>query len=546
MKKILYLFFFGTCISAYAQNSNYNLVVSFSTEIDLRNPATRLDILGTKSSDFQQLVNDYHFELFPAIPFSEQRFSEMEKAVIARKGNASSIQKLRNLFYVQLPQQDDMQLKRLATALKQLEGVNYTSLMSKKPTLPPFDIAPTTTNYQALQNYIGTNPGLNMQYAWDQNLFGQGINVRDVEYGVNLNHEELNEKNVIVPQGMTIEPSLTTAYTEHGTAVIGILYSDNGTYGTTGLVHKANEVILYPEYTVEQGYDRLYAISQAIDASNRGDVILFEMQTEGADGSTNGYAPAEYDTPVWDLTRAASDLGIVIVAAAGNGNQNLDDALYQEYMDLGHSGAIMVGAGTSNTNHNKLSFSNYGVRLDLQGWGQQVFTTGYGNAYAIAGDTNQWYTNFSGTSSATPLVASCVINLQCYYHLQTGDYLEAGQLTTILQETGIAQGDPGNGRIGEFPNMKTALEKLTAVIAVEELKTNAATYYPNPTIDHLTIELEKSIEMATVKIINSIGQIIYNQEVKSKESINTAFLTSGIYTIQIDTEKGVKTGKLVK
>ena len=68
------------------------------------------------------------------------------------------------------------------------------------------------------------------------------------------------------------------------------------------------------------------------------------MQTVGPGGSSG---PAEIHPMVWLVTRLGTDAGVVIVAAAGNGEQDLDSADYDEYRGRGDSGAIIVGAGTS-------------------------------------------------------------------------------------------------------------------------------------------------------------------------------------------------------
>ena len=61
----------------------------------------------------------------------------------------------------------------------------------------------------------------------------------------------------------------------------------------------------------------------------------------------------------------------------------------------------------------RLSFSTYGSRVDVQGWGHNVTTTGYGGLFTGGGDPNQYYTaTFNGTSSASPIVAGAAAALQ--------------------------------------------------------------------------------------------------------------------------------------
>ena len=69
---------------------------------------------------------------------------------------------------------------------------------------------------------------------------------------------------------------------------------------------------------------------------------------------------------------------MIVVAAAGNGNQDLDGSLYNFYSNRGDSGAIIVGSGSASSSHRKISSSTFGSRVDVQAWGETVFTTGYG------------------------------------------------------------------------------------------------------------------------------------------------------------------------
>ncbi len=145
-----------------------------------------------------------------------------------------------------------------------------------------------------------------------------------------------------------ISSSATTSYTEHGTAVIGIMFADKGSYGISGMANGASELI-FSQNGSNRVMSRVNAVTKAIENSVTGDVIVFEMQAYGNTSDPNDFVPAEYDLPIWNLTKAASDAGIIIVAAGGNGNQDLDDIPYDDYRNRGDSGAIIVGAGRANT-----------------------------------------------------------------------------------------------------------------------------------------------------------------------------------------------------
>jgi subtilisin family serine protease len=435
-------------------SDRHELYVSFYSD-DFLNQENALQIALENIDGFQQLAAEYSITLQKGIGIADSKLEKFANNAIKNSKSSASVYKLKKIYKVQIPHNDNETLYALAEKLELLDAVEYVSLVSLSPIEPPYDILPPPTpNYEYLQTYLDPNPGVNIRHAWSLGLIGEGIRVRDVEYGFNKNHEALNERNVALAPGMDISPDASVAFTEHGTAVFGIVIGDPANYGMTGMAHGASELWLFPEWQ-SVGYDRIYAVQRSIAESDEGDVIIYEMQTGGC---YDQYVPAEYDNVVWDLTKAATDAGIVIVAAAGNGTQDLDDPCYDAYNARGNSGAIIVGAGSPDVSHTALYFTTYGSRVDVQGWGLNVFASGYGDYFQLGGDFDQNYTMFSGTSSATPIVASCVIVLQSYYHSLTGTYMTGKEIRDILVETGIPQG--GSKHIGPLPNVKNAIEAI--------------------------------------------------------------------------------------
>lgn len=345
---------------------------------------------------------------------------------------------------------DEADLQQVADRLNALDVIEWVYFQELLPLPPCDDITPVTPLYYPdLQGYHGPNPGLNMIAAWGMgSTRGAGIRVADCEYDYNENHEDLcniNDEPGQTPGGL---------WEDHGTAVQGELVSLDNAYGCTGLVPEA-ESWFFSEYTVEEGSRRVTAITNAIATMGVGDVVLLEMQTSIG----SGYGPAELDPAVWTVCKSGTDAGVIVVGAAGNGDQNLDSSFYSEYMSRGDSGAIIVGAGTANTNHDKLYFSTYGSRVNVQGWGERVFTLSYGDYARHGNDYNQYYTAaFSGTSSASPFVTSCCIALQSLAVEQLGRRLGPYELRDILESTGIPQGS--GGHIGPFPDMVAAASTI--------------------------------------------------------------------------------------
>ena len=113
----------------------------------------------------------------------------------------------------------------------------------------------------------------------------------------------------------------------------------------------------------------------------------------------------------------------------------------------------MVGAGapppgTHGRDHgadrSRLDFSNYGALVDAQGWGREVTTTGYGDLQGGSIE-DLWYTDqFSGTSSASPIVVGALGCVQGFLRAAgRAPLTPAGRAQPAAQHRLAAAGRPG-------------------------------------------------------------------------------------------------------
>jgi subtilase family protein len=126
------------------------------------------------------------------------------------------------------------------------------------------------------------------------------------------------------------------------------------------------------------------------------------------------------------------------------------------------SGAILVGAGSS-TDHARLNFSVYGSRMDLQGWGQNIATTGYGRLFGGTDPENKdvrYTATFGGTSGAGPIVTSAVAAIQSYLDATGQDPWTGARIAELLARTGTPQGGDTSRRIGPLPDLAAALKEI--------------------------------------------------------------------------------------
>ncbi len=349
------------------------------------------------------------------------------------------------------------ELLEIAIELESYDEVEYCEVSPLTPPPPPsMDTeAPflrqipdfTDKQFYLYGDQGGDIIGIYADHAWSVGITGQGVSFADIEWGWDYLHQDFAGQNVI--------DALTTTnhnYDDHGTGVLGEMYSADNGFGVKGCVYGADAFYGFSEITK----GRPAAIGYAMDSLKAGDIIVYEMQTGGVGGE---YVPADYNQSVWDITKTATEAGFIVVAAAGNGNQNLDGSGYNSYMARGDNGSIIVGAGTK-VGRNKCSFSTYGSRVDVCGIGDwSIYTTGYGDLYG-SGHTS--YTKgFSGTSSSTPIVASAAIAVQSYAKNTYGETISPKDMRAILKATGTPQGT--GGHIGPLPNVKDAFDVVDSI-----------------------------------------------------------------------------------
>ncbi len=424
--------------------------------------------------------------------FSATKVDALRRRAEARSGRAQP--DLLGVYEVRGASLED------ARALQALDLVEFVSIAPHTPP-PPVDLDPPTPDLVPEQAYLGPELGVDATGAWAMGYTGSNVGLADVEYAWFVDHEEWNDGSLIPEPGQTPDLAALEGIADgnHGTAVAGELIGGDDGYGVTGIAH-GSTLRVYPTRTLESGSRRPEAIIAAAADSNLGDIILLEMQR--TESITGLLGPAEIEESVWMATRMAADAGIVVVAAAGNGALDLDREELAYYRDRGDSGAIIVGAGTAVTRE-RLSFSSYGARVDVQGWGESVFTTGYGDFALYGGAFEQSYTDsFAGTSSASPIVAGVAALVQGAVLSETGTPLTSAQMRAVLRGTGVPQPASDDERIGPLPQAPAA---IAAALAPQDIPPSIAITTPlstqteAPTLT-TAIEVDASDDTAFVQL----------------------------------------------
>jgi hypothetical protein len=411
---------------------------------------------------------------------------------------------LSRYFHVAAP---ESQLEGLASELRAQPSVDaaYVKPAGEPPVMaisvsrtmpigPPMPAAPApgvSPDWTHEQGYLDTAPaGIDAHFAWSKpGGTGDGVQIIDCEWNWNLEHEDLrvNKRGVVV--------GVAGGDDNHGTAVWGEIGGDRNTFGVTGIAAKA--LLGAASFANSPTAQTIMGAANNLRA---GDIILLEIHRPGPNANGQGqfgYIGVEWWPDDLAAIRYAVGRGIIVVEAAGNGSQDLDDPIYNTrpanfpstWINPFNpanptSGAILVGAGNPpKGTHGRIQhpswnepyvdrarcgFSNYGSRVDCQGWGWEVTSTGYGDLSPGAPRT-KWYTNeFSGTSSASPIITGTVACLQGIQRAAGRRPLAPAQAIHLLRNTGSPQqsatGRPASQRIGNRPDLRQLIAAMEAMV----------------------------------------------------------------------------------
>jgi hypothetical protein len=263
----------------------------------------------------------------------------------------------------------------------------------------------TTNPFFNQQLYLSPAPvGIGVQSAWLRGADGANVRFIDIEQAWFLLHEDLPQ-NIPLLHGQ-IRPTDQG----HGTAVLGVVTAIDNNIGVVGISPQANASLISVFNTAAAD-----EIMLATSILSPGDVILLEF-------TVGGGRPAELNPEIFEAIKLATLVGVIVVEAAGNINLDLDtvvdDAGRRVLSRLApaefkESGAILVGACRSAVPHSKwqdslTTGSNFGSRIDCHAWGENVFTSGL----QISNPSANSYFNFSGTSSASAIIAGVCVLIQ--------------------------------------------------------------------------------------------------------------------------------------
>ncbi|MGD1704420.1 S8 family peptidase [Dapis sp. BLCC M229] len=229
---------------------------------------------------------------------------------------------------------------------------------------------------------------INVESAWNETK-GDGITVAVIDTGVSK-VPDLEKTNFVPGYDFVNDRTLATDDNGHGTHVAGtIAQATNNNYGVAGIAYEAS--IMPLKVLAASGGGTVSDIAESIKfaADNGADIINMSL---GGGGESQIMKEA---------INYAHNKGVVVIAAAGNANQN--SASYPARYPH------VVGVSATDPAGEKAPYSNFGAGVDISAPGGS--TSGKNEAGGILQETinpengKSVFASFQGTSMASPHVA---------------------------------------------------------------------------------------------------------------------------------------------
>lgn len=254
------------------------------------------------------------------------------------------------------------------------------------------------------------------------------------------------------------DESWTESGVSHGTMVAGIIGAEgNNNLGVTGVTWKSK--IMPLRVLNDKGEGRVSAVVRAIDYAIR----------NGADIINLSFVTYNYNDSLYGAISRAYKAGIIVVAAAGNDQANIEgrntgkSPIYPACMDGPNGENMVIGVAATDALDQKATFSSYGFScVDITAPGISFFNTVTYGANPQAVDKN-FDGYWSGTSMATPVVSGVMaLVAQVNPNLNRSEIINfvLGSANNISLLNPNYLGQLGHGRVNADGAINLARDKM--------------------------------------------------------------------------------------
>ena len=316
-------------------------------------------------------------------------------------------------------------------------------------------------NYEAINATLqSSNWGIGAVHASTYKEYVAGQNADEIvvgiiDTGLAINHPYFKDSPRVVTGYNLTAPALpVTDYLGHGTHVAGIISA-----ATSDNV----KIKMYQIFDSNSQTSNLMlrnAIRKAV--ADGVDVINISLSSV----CENGFCH--------DALDEAYAAGIIVAVAAGNGDENRN-AVPVADVCLGHYSEHLITVGAINSGMVADTYSNYGPEVDICAPGTRVYSTYYDPWTNALG-----YANMTGTSMATPFVASYAAMMKS---LNSNLTFEEFCLAMNQSATVPPDWDTTKNGVG-------ILNMASNVSLIEGIYTHSAQFVKNEELDEVSFDIK--------------------------------------------------------
>ena len=326
----------------------------------------------------------------------------------------------------------------------------------------------------------------------------------------------------------------------HGTSCLSTM----GAYDPNEMVGTAYRASYYLFHTEDGAGENIVEEYNWVSGAELADSL-------GVDVCSTSLGYIDFDMPQWnhhfedyDGHTAPMSIGAEIAASRGMicmnsaGNEGGGNCTLGIPADAEH----IVTVGAVNASGQRASFSSVGPTYDGR-IKPDVMAMGEGT-YVASGYGSWWpYYNGDGTSFSCPVLAGAVACLR-----QARPNASVQEICDALRAAGNYADNPDNYYGYGIPDFVAALNMIDDVEEVSMGENEIFSVYPNPGKGNFRVILNDGIDRINRidgTIYGITGQVLCNtNNINELESVLNS-LSSGIYQVKIDTEKGSQTMKVV-
>ena len=321
----------------------------------------------------------------------------------------------------------------------------------------------------------------------------------------------------------------------HGTKVLSTMAA----FVQDQYVGTAPDASYYLFRTEDSGSENPVEESYWVEAAERADslgvdLINTSLGYQTFDNPTYDYTPADMNGQVTYITKGASiaaEKGILVVVSAGNSG-----ATSWQTVGAPADSPNVLSIGAVNADGNYVTFSSQGSAAQVGYQKPDVVARG-GAAYVI--DEFGGIVQNNGTSFSGPIMCGGIASLW----QALPDALPT-EIMDFVRQSASQYTTPDDFLGYGIPDLDLARSNA---LSLDEMEIEAFSFYPNPVVTKLNIEIPSTENELKVSIYNQLGQEVLHQYITEDSSfMNVSDLASGIYIIKLSTTNNSKTYKFIK